>query len=104
MCDPKWQASVENRGYKFNELLQRYVDLINDAIDIPERAEMTISMDSCRGSFKSMWFAQGGYGQVAKALFSDIKIDCHLLEFDTDRAGTLSRLNILHQISRFASD
>lgn len=95
MCDPKWQAAVENRGYKFDELLQQYVKLINDAIDIPERAEMTISMHSCRGNFKAMWFAQGGYGAVAQALFSEIKIDCHFLEFDTERAGTFEPLEHL---------
>jgi len=95
MCDPKWKAAVENRGYKFEELLQQYVELINDAIDIPERAEMTISMHSCRGNFKAMWFAQGGYGAVAQALFSDVKVDCHFLEFDTERAGTFKPLEHL---------
>jgi len=73
MCDPKFKVRVEKKGLDFDELLQQYVELINDSIDIPERQEMTISMHSCRGNFKSMWFAEGGYERVAKALFRDIK-------------------------------
>ena len=95
MCDPKWHEKIENRGYTFNGLLQQYVQLINDSIDIPERKEMTISMHSCRGNYKGMWFGKGGYETVAKALFADIKIDCHFLEFDTERAGGFEPLKYL---------
>ena len=95
MCDPKWKSNVEKRGYNFDELLQQYVELINESIDIPERQELTISMHSCRGNYRSMWLAEGGYGQVAKALFSDIKIDCHFLEFDNERSGGFEPLKYL---------
>jgi 5-methyltetrahydropteroyltriglutamate--homocysteine methyltransferase len=42
-----------------------------------------------------MWLAQGSYDRVAKALFSDIKIDCHFLEFDSERAGGFEPLKYL---------
>jgi len=95
MCDPKFEKIIQERGYDFQQLLQQYVGLINDSIDIPEREEMTISMHSCRGNYRSMWFAAGGYEPVAKALFSDIKIDCHFLEFDSERAGGFEPLKYL---------
>jgi len=95
MCDPKFQKIIQERGYNFDDLLQQYVTLINDALDIPERNELTISMHSCRGNYKAMWLAEGGYDTVAKALFADIKVDCHFLEFDSQRAGGFEPLKYL---------
>ena len=95
MCDPKFERIIQERGYNFEELLQQYVELINESIDIPERNELTISMHSCRGNYRSLWLASGGYDRVAKALFSDIKIDCHFLEFDNERSGGFEPLKYL---------
>jgi 5-methyltetrahydropteroyltriglutamate--homocysteine methyltransferase len=97
MCDPKWEESnITSRGHDFKELLQQYVELINESIDIPERKDMTISMHSCRGNFKGMWLGKGSYEHVAKALFADINIDCHFLEFDSvERSGGFEPLRYL---------
>ena len=95
MCDPKFERNVISRGYDFEALLNQYVTLINDSINIPERKQMTISMHSCRGNYRAMWLAEGSYQRVAKALFADIKVDSHFLEFDNERSGGFEPLKFL---------
>ena len=95
MCDPKFERNVISRGYDFEALLNQYVTLINDSINIPERKQMTISMHSCRGNYRAMWLAEGAYQRVAKALFADIKVDSHFLEFDNERSGGFEPLKFL---------
>jgi 5-methyltetrahydropteroyltriglutamate--homocysteine methyltransferase len=50
LCDPKIEKIIQERGYEYEELLQQYVELINESVDTPERKDMTISMRSCRGN------------------------------------------------------
>ena len=95
MCDPKFERDVVSRGYDFDELLAQYVRLINDSLDFPERKHMTISMHSCRGNYRAMWLAEGSYQRVAKALFGEIKVDSHFLEFDNERSGGFEPLKHL---------
>ena len=95
MCDPKFEQNVISRGYNFDDLLAQYVTLINDCLDFPERKQMTISMHSCRGNYRAMWLAEGSYQRVAKALFADIKVDSHFLEFDNERSGGFEPLRFL---------
>lgn len=95
MCDPKFEQNVISRGYNFDDLLAQYVTLINNSLDFPERKEMTISMHSCRGNYRAMWLAEGSYQRVAKALFADIKVDSHFLEFDNERSGGFEPLKLL---------
>ena len=95
MCDPKFEQNVISRGYDFDDLLVQYVTLINDSLDFPERKQMTISMHSCRGNYRAMWLAEGSYQRVTKALFVDIKVDSHFLEFDNERSGGFEPLKFL---------
>ena len=50
-------------------------------------ADMTVTMHSCRGNFRSTWIAEGGYEPMAERLFNEIEIDGYFLEYDTDPAG-----------------
>ena len=50
-------------------------------------ADMTVTMHSCRGNFRSTWIAEGGYEPMAETLFNEVEIDGYFLEYDTDRAG-----------------
>jgi hypothetical protein len=70
---------ITQRGYHFEDLLRQYVDLIGEWIDILEPDDLTISMHSCRGSYRCMWLAQGCCHRVAQVLFSDINTHCHFL-------------------------
>ena len=49
-------------------------------------------MHMCRGNFKGKYLAEGGYDEIAKALFGCPGVTHFLLEFDTARAGDFSPL------------
>jgi len=56
---------------------------------------MRMTMHLCRGNFKSMWIASGGYEPVAEVLFNKINIDGYFMEWDTDRAGGFEPLRLV---------
>jgi 5-methyltetrahydropteroyltriglutamate--homocysteine methyltransferase len=58
-------------------------------------ADMTVTMHSCRGNFRSTWIAEGGYEPVAERLFNDVNVDGYFLEWDTERAGGLEPLRYM---------
>jgi 5-methyltetrahydropteroyltriglutamate--homocysteine methyltransferase len=52
-------------------------------------------MPSRRGNYRAIRLAEGSYERVAKALFGDIKVDSHFLEFDNERSGGFDPLKYL---------
>jgi 5-methyltetrahydropteroyltriglutamate--homocysteine methyltransferase len=93
LCDPKIRETCRRNGDEPALLPQRYADTINAALkDRP--ADMTVTMHTCRGNFKSAWVAEGGYDPVAKAMFS-ANVDGFFMEFDSARAGTFEPLKAL---------
>jgi 5-methyltetrahydropteroyltriglutamate--homocysteine methyltransferase len=68
--------------------------MINHAIaDRP--SDMVITMHLCRGNFRSIFVASGGYEPVADLLFNFIGADGYFMEWDTDRAGGFEPLRFL---------
>ena len=52
-------------------------------------------MHTCRGNFRSTWFAAGGYqDEVVEAMFST-DVDGYFMEYDTERAGGFAPLRLL---------
>jgi len=94
LCDPEQLAQLKNRGEQVEGLLQTYATLINAAI-ARRPAEMTVSMHLCRGNFRSMHIASGGYDPVAEVLFNGIDVDAYFMEYDTERAGSFAPLRFL---------
>ena len=94
LCDPEQIEGLRARGEHVEGLLETYADLINAAI-ARRPAEMTVSMHLCRGNFRSMHIASGGYDPVAEVLFNRIKVDAYFMEYDTERAGTFAPLRFL---------
>jgi len=90
LCDAQFRASLAARGDDPDRLPWTYAEAINAAL--AERpADMTVTMHTCRGNFKSTWVASGGYEPVVEALFS-AKVDGVFMEFDSARAGTFEPL------------
>ena len=56
---------------------------------------MHLTMHLCRGNFKSMWIAEGGYEPVADILFNKVNIDGYFMEWDTERAGGFEPLRLV---------
>jgi 5-methyltetrahydropteroyltriglutamate--homocysteine methyltransferase len=94
LCDPEQRKMLEERGDDPEKLPRIYADMINTAIsDRP--SDMTITMHLCRGNFKSLWIAQGGYEPVAEILFNEIKVNGYFMEYDTERAGGFEPLRFV---------
>jgi 5-methyltetrahydropteroyltriglutamate--homocysteine methyltransferase len=86
LCDEDQRQMLRNRGDNPDPLLREYADLVNAAIS-GRSDEMCIAMHLCRGNFKSMWIASGGYEPVAEVLFNQVNADAYFLEWDSERAG-----------------
>jgi 5-methyltetrahydropteroyltriglutamate--homocysteine methyltransferase len=94
LCDPKVRDNFVANGDDPAQLPRIYADLINDAL--AERpAGMAVTMHTCRGNFRSTWFAAGGYADpVVEAMFST-RVDAYFMEWDSERAGGFEPLRLL---------
>ena len=94
LCDPEQRQMLKDRGDDPEHLPEIYADMINAAIS-GRPAGMIITMHLCRGNFKSMWIAQGGYEPVADILFNRINVNGYFMEYDTERAGGFEPLRFV---------
>ena len=86
ICDPKEREQSRARGDDPDKLPAIYREVTNTAL-AGKPSDMTVTMHSCRGNFRSTFIASGGYEFVAPELFGKVDIDGYFLEFDTERAG-----------------
>lgn len=89
--DPKIRAGLAERGDDWQDLLDVYVEAIN-AVVAAAPAGMQIGLHLCRGNNQGHWQAEGGYDDIATALFKRLNIDLYFLEYDSPRAGTFEPL------------
>jgi methionine synthase II (cobalamin-independent) len=93
LCDAKNRDIVRERGEDPDELIDDYIDAINDSIQ--ERpASMTVCVHLCRGN-RDHGMADGGYEPVADRLFNNLNVDGFFLEYDTPRAGDFRPLRFV---------
>ncbi|HEY3101816.1 MAG TPA: 5-methyltetrahydropteroyltriglutamate--homocysteine S-methyltransferase [Methylomirabilota bacterium] len=94
LCDPNVRENFRANGDDPATLPRIYADLINDAL-AGRPAGMAVTMHTCRGNFRSTWFAAGGYADpVVEAMFST-NVDGYFMEWDTERAGGFEPLRLL---------
>lgn len=94
LCDPEQVAELRARGEETEGLLERYARLINRAI-AGRPADLVVTLHLCRGNFRSMHIASGGYEPVAEVLFNGIEVDGYFLEYDDARSGGFEPLRLL---------
>jgi 5-methyltetrahydropteroyltriglutamate--homocysteine methyltransferase len=94
LCSATERGHSKERGDNPDALPAHYARMINTAV-AGRPDDMTITMHSCRGNFRSTWIAEGGYDPVAERMFNDVNIDGFFLEWDTDRAGGLEPLRFV---------
>ena len=94
LCDPKVRENFRANGDDPATLHRDYANAITAALkDKP--AGMTVTMHTCRGNFRSAWFAAGGYNdEVMEAMFST-PVDGYFMEYDSERAGGFEPLRLL---------
>jgi methionine synthase II (cobalamin-independent) len=94
LCDAKVRDNFRVNGDDPATLPRAYADVINGAL-AHRPADMTVTMHTCRGNFRSTWFAAGGYAdEVVEAMFSTA-VDAYFMEWDTERAGGFEPLRLL---------
>jgi 5-methyltetrahydropteroyltriglutamate--homocysteine methyltransferase len=94
LCDPAIRERVEGTGADPDELVDLYIEAINEAVaGCP--ADVVIGVHMCRGNFKGHYLAEGGYESVGERFFSSTDVNHFLLEFDTPRAGDFKPLRFV---------
>jgi methionine synthase II (cobalamin-independent) len=94
LCDPVIRQKVEAVGQKPDDLVDLYIDDINDIVaGAPQGVVFGVHM--CRGNFKGHYLAAGGYESVAERFFSETRVNHFLLEYDTARAGDFAPLRFV---------
>jgi 5-methyltetrahydropteroyltriglutamate--homocysteine methyltransferase len=94
LCDNEQRQMLRSRGDEPDKLPGIYAGMINAAIS-GRTPEMRMTLHLCRGNFKSMWIASGGYEPVADILFNTVNVDGYFMEWDTDRAGGFEPLRLV---------
>jgi 5-methyltetrahydropteroyltriglutamate--homocysteine methyltransferase len=93
LCDPKFREGCRRNGDDPDALPQVFANAVNAALRGRPKG-MTVTMHTCRGNFRSSWVAEGGYENIAEAMFS-IDVDGFFMEFDSARAGSFEPLRHL---------
>jgi 5-methyltetrahydropteroyltriglutamate--homocysteine methyltransferase len=94
VADPTYIPRINVPGMTVASLTRTFSGLLERVVrDRP--ADMTISMHTCRGNFRSRWAAEGGYEPVAEAMFNIKGIDAYFMEYDSERAGGFEPLRLL---------
>ena len=94
LCDPEQRQMLKDRGDDPEKLPMVYADMINAAMSA-RPSDMIITMHLCRGNFRSLWIAQGGYEPVAEVLFNKINANGYFMEYDSERAGGFEPLRFV---------
>jgi 5-methyltetrahydropteroyltriglutamate--homocysteine methyltransferase len=94
LCDHEMRETARHIGEDPDQLPEVYAKLVNDSIkERPD--EMVIGIHLCRGNFKSMGVASGGYEPVAEVLFNEMNVDAYFLEYDDERSGDFDPLRFM---------
>jgi 5-methyltetrahydropteroyltriglutamate--homocysteine methyltransferase len=93
LCDPKFKESCRRNGDDPDALARSFAAAVNAALR-GRPPDMTVTMHTCRGNFRSSWVAEGGYETIAEAMFS-VDVDGFFMEFDSARAGSFEPLRYL---------
>ena len=94
LCDPKVRENFRKNGDDPATLAPVYAHAISDALrDRP--ADLAVTMHTCRGNFRSTWFAAGGYQDDVVAAMFTANVDGFFMEYDSERAGGFGPLRLL---------
>ena len=91
LLDSTTRSFYESRGWSLDRWLSAGIELDNAVIaDFP--SEITFAMHLCRGNQESRWLAEGGYDDIARHIFHNVRVHRLLLEYDDSRSGTFEPL------------
>ena len=90
LLDETIREGYRQRGSDPDQMLDACIELDNAIIQ--GHAGVTFGIHICRGNFKSMFYASGGYDRIAEKVFSRARFNRFLLEYDDERSGTFEPL------------
>ena len=94
LCDDNLRTAVRARGDDPDELIDRYIGLINHIVRARPEG-MTIGVHMCRGNALGRWMAAGSYEAIAERTFNTLEVDAYFLEYDSERAGGFEPLRFM---------
>lgn len=87
-------SRMRSRGEDPLANLRRAIAASN-AVIAAHRGKAVFGIHICRGNRASMWHREGTYDGIAEELFSSLRFDRLLLEYDTERAGGFEPLRFV---------
>jgi 5-methyltetrahydropteroyltriglutamate--homocysteine methyltransferase len=94
LCDPAHRDAMKQLGVDGGRIHETYIRLFNEGLK-KKPATMAVCTHTCRGNFRSAWFAAGGYDFIAEALFNELNVDGFFLEYDDERSGGFEPLRFV---------
>ncbi|TMH27175.1 MAG: 5-methyltetrahydropteroyltriglutamate--homocysteine S-methyltransferase [Betaproteobacteria bacterium] len=94
LCDEKVRENFRKNGDDPSTLAPAYASVINEALR-GKPADLAVTMHTCRGNFRSTWFAAGGYQEDVVAAMFSANVDGFFMEYDSERAGGFGPLRLL---------
>jgi 5-methyltetrahydropteroyltriglutamate--homocysteine methyltransferase len=85
--------AMRKRGEDPMQNLARSIKADNEILRLFD--DVTFGIHLCRGNQRSMWHREGTYDAIAEALFTELRHDRLLLEYDSPRAGTFEPLRFV---------
>ena len=92
--DDRTRDSLRSIGEDPDELLPRYVRVLNECIK-NRGPDTYVSMHLCRGNSRSKWIVEGAYDRLAETVFPNIDVDALFLEYDDARSGGFDPLRFV---------
>jgi 5-methyltetrahydropteroyltriglutamate--homocysteine methyltransferase len=97
LLDERTRREIEHSGLTAQQALDLCIAGDNAPLDRPAGSDVTFALHICRGNSRSRWMAEGGYDPIAEQLFTTMKVDRFLLEYDTERSGGFEPLRFVPQ-------
>jgi 5-methyltetrahydropteroyltriglutamate--homocysteine methyltransferase len=92
--DETMRAEYEGDGLALDPLLDDAIAGDNAILDAAGDGIVT-AVHLCRGNSMGRWLAEGGYDAIAEKLFTQLRCDRLLLEYDSPRAGGFAPLRFV---------
>ena len=94
--DPKWREWLKAElKVEPDAALDEALKADNACFEAARREGTTLGIHLCRGNNRSHWYAEGGYDAIAEKMFTTLKVDRFLLEYDDERSGTFEPLRFV---------
>jgi 5-methyltetrahydropteroyltriglutamate--homocysteine methyltransferase len=90
LIEPETRRFYESQGWNIEQWLDRGIELDNQVmVDHPE---VTYALHLCRGNQASRWLVSGSYEPIAEQIFTGVKAQRLMLEYDDERSGDFEPL------------